>query len=122
MQALRREIFGKLALFALATQLVLSFGHVHLHGPHAPAAASPASCDAKAPAPANSSCPAHDDDGEQHCSICWTISIAGSIVLAAPAVLQVPRVTLVAPRPPIIVGQLGDASTVKFQARGPPLA
>ncbi len=51
MQALRREIFGKLALFALATQLVLSFGHVHLHGPHTPAAASPASCDAESAGP-----------------------------------------------------------------------
>jgi hypothetical protein len=120
MQALRREIFGRLALFALATQLVLSFGHVHLHEPHAPAA-SPVSCDAKTQAPSKTPCPAHDDDDE-HCSICWTIAIAGSIVLAAPPVLEIPRVTVVSPRPPIVVGQLAEASTVKFQARGPPLA
>ena len=120
MQALRREIFGRLALFALATQLVLSFGHVHLHEPHAPATAAPVSCDANAPTPANTPCPAHDDDDEQHCSICWTIAIAGSIVVAAPPVLEVPRVTLVPPRPPITVGQLSDVSTVKFQARAPP--
>jgi hypothetical protein len=122
MQAFRREIFGKLALLALATQLVLSFGHVHLHEQHTPAATSPASCDNKTPAPANAPGPAHDDDDEQHCSICWTIAIAGSIVLAAPPVLEVPRVTLAPPRPPIVVGQLGETSTVKFQARGPPLA
>jgi hypothetical protein len=115
MQALRRQIFGRLALFALATQLVLSFGHVHLHATHAPAASSPAAGDAKAPAP----CPAHDDD-EQHCSICWTIAIAGSGVLSAPSVLDAPRVPATAPRPPIAVGQLGDNGTVKFQARGPP--
>jgi hypothetical protein len=116
MQALRREIFCRLALFALATQLVVSFGHVHLHEPHAPAAASPASCDAKAPA----SCPAHDDDDEQHCSICWTIAIAGSVVLSAPPVLDVPRVAVAPPVVPIVIGQFRDNATVHFQARAPP--
>jgi hypothetical protein len=116
MQALRREMFCRLALFALATQLVLSFGHVHLHEPHAPAAASATSCDAKTPAP----CPAHDDDHEQHCSICWTIALAGSLVLAAPPLLEVPRLTVAPRKAPIVIGQFQDNATVHFQARGPP--
>jgi hypothetical protein len=118
MQALRREMFCLLALFALATQLVVSFGHVHLHEPHAPGAASPAACDAKATAP----CPAHDDDDERHCSICWTIAIAGSVVLSAPPVLEVPPVAAAPPLAPIVIGQFQDNTTVHFQARAPPLS
>ena len=116
MQAIRREVFCQLALFALATQLVLSFGHVHLHEPHTPAAVSPASCDGKASA----SCPAHDDDDEQHCSICWTIAIAGSVVFSTPPVLEVPRIAVAPPKAPIVIGQFQDNATVHFQARAPP--
>jgi hypothetical protein len=117
MQALRRQIFGRLALFALATQLVLSFGHVHVHASHPPEAASPAACDAKAPAP----CPAHDgNDDDHHCSICWTIAIAGSVVPSVPPILEDPRLAVAPPKAPIVIGQFQDNASVQFQARGPP--
>ncbi len=107
-------VYGWLALLALATQLILSFGHVHVHGAHrAASAAHP--CQGKASPP----CPAPNDD-EQHCSICWTIAIAGSLVLTAPAALEAPSVEAAPLQPAIVTGQLRDTGTVQFQARAPP--
>jgi hypothetical protein len=110
----RHRVNGWLALLALATQLVLSFGHVHNHGAPQAAAAAHA-CEGKASAP----CPAPNDD-EQHCSICWTVAIAGSLVLTAPAALEAPSVEAVPLEPATVTGQLRDAGTVQFQARAPP--
>jgi hypothetical protein len=109
-----------LALFALASQLVLSFGHhVHVHAALLTAhAAAPGSCSSSAQA----QCPAHDDEDETRCSICWTISIAGSLVVPAPAALLVPScdAEIVDPQP--LMAIFSDDETVYFQARAPPHA
>jgi hypothetical protein len=120
MQVFRREQkLAWLALFALATQLVCSFGHVHAHSAQRVAhSALPASCVSGT----HAGCPSHDNDDEAHCSICWTISIAGSLVVPAPVALVVPmhEAQSVAPQPS--KGTLGGNGSVCFQARAPPNA
>jgi hypothetical protein len=73
-----------LALFALACQLVVSFGHVHFDG--GALTAGRGSIVAKAVVdPASKQSPAADE----HCPICALIHLAGTLVPAnAPALLQ----------------------------------
>jgi hypothetical protein len=106
------------ALFALAAQLTLTFGHVHLQAAkHNADTAALASCVAKTQAP----CPAQDDD-EDHCALCWTISIAGTLVVPAAPVMDLPSRERLRVEPPLSVGSLWRNETAQFQARAPPLA
>src|ERR1700722_19674805 len=85
------KTFGsRLALFALAVQFVLAFGHTHheyIYGPARPAAAMAAAVpDGSQPLPANH--PAkHGDD---YCAICATMSLLGNSFVAAPPTLPLP--------------------------------
>ena len=83
---------SRLALFALAVQIVLSFGHAHLGGV-APASAAGVNApvvesnSAAAPGPAlpidrDRNSPAHD-----FCALCASISLLHSLVLPVPAAL-----------------------------------
>jgi hypothetical protein len=115
-----------LALFALAVQLALSFGHVHLEDGtpvvgHASAlfAVHPANA-AAAVDPAGKEFPALADD---HCPICTLIHLAGTLVPAtAPALPQL-----------VVFSPVSFAVAVEFDltnphyysplgARAPPLA
>jgi hypothetical protein len=113
-----------LALFALAFQLVISFGHLHLEG-GAPSRASALltahmSAIAKAVVdPATKQSPAIADD---HCPICALIHLSGTLVTTeAPAL---PRLA--------IFGRLLLLAAIQFElaashhsplgARAPPLA
>jgi hypothetical protein len=85
------------ALFALAVQLVLSFGHVHLNGGSSTSVPSALSTRLMAPAPsAASEAPAlpadQDSDGQagRFCDICALIQLAGSVTPAAAPVLASP--------------------------------
>jgi hypothetical protein len=89
-----------LALFALAVQLVLSFGHVHLES-GAPVAGHASGLFAVHPAnasvtaavdPAGKEFPALADD---HCPICTLIHLAGALVPATAPTL--PRLTVFGP-------------------------
>ncbi len=122
-----RGVAAWLALFALACQLVFSFGHVHPGkasvGFGVPAAA--ASSDAAADDPS----PAKDPTGKSpagptgdFCAVCANISVAGALILPI-------LVALLLPGP--VAGVLRKlASTLApdsfphrpFGARGPPLA
>ena len=64
-----------LALFALAFQLVVSFGHVHLEG-GAPTAGHSSIVAKAAVDPASKQAPAVADD---HCPICALIHLAGTL-------------------------------------------
>jgi hypothetical protein len=81
-----RTFGGHLALFALALQLVLSFGHIHRediygYGPPRVAATVPATLPASDPAHQ----PAHHTD--DYCAICATLSLLGaSLAAEAPQV------------------------------------
>jgi hypothetical protein len=110
-----------LALIALALQIVLAFGHVHLHAvaqnPHATSAQRAALADTKSHAPAQ--IPADNDD---YCAICASISLASSAFAPAPPQLLVPanfqRVehSLKSARP------LADSLRLAFRSRAPPVA
>ncbi len=122
----RSRLGSWLALLALAFQLALSFGHVHLDGGvrgfgHSPVLASvPAALDATAALdPASKDKPAHADD---YCAVCALIHLAGALVPA-----EVPSLPL-----PIHFGQLPFGAAIdfvlteplraRFQARAPPIA
>ena len=116
-----------LALFALAFQLALSFGHVHLEGVapvagHASAVPGihPASAAAAAVDPAGKEFPALADD---HCPICALIHLAGALVPAtAPAVSRL----AVFDRVPFAAAVEFDLTNSHYYsplgARAPPLA
>jgi hypothetical protein len=109
---------SRLALFALAVQFVLAFGHIHhedIYGSARPAAAIAAAVpDGSQPLPAK-----HSDD---YCAICATMSLLGnSFVAAAP--------TLPLPAPSQAIEQVDRDAIIfiaprraAFQSRAPPLA
>jgi hypothetical protein len=76
------RIFSLLALAALAVQLVVSFGHVHVDGIHggnraatlAAARAQAAQLPAQQPG----------DDGDEYCAICATIYLTASSFVPQP--------------------------------------
>jgi len=113
-----------LALFALAVQLAVSFGHVHLDG--AAFGRSPAlergeatAVATTAPDPGSSEIPALADDS---CVVCALIHLAGTLVTAAAPPLPLPvhsgRLRLAAPA----AFDLTGAPLALFQARAPPIA
>ena len=108
-----------LALFALALQLVLSFGHIHpddFFRLEAPSSARTAANTAPLPAPAPA-LPSHDD-----CAICVSMAMVGSSVLPAPVAL-VPPATLVAVfARPIDAPILAVPLRLSFRSRAPPIA
>src|SRR5919112_4378870 len=83
-----RRPWGWLALFALALQLGLSFGHVHAgHGGNAAFVAP-------APNIAATSQPADEDDDEAHCSICAINALLSGAQVAAAPVIPTPAVRM----------------------------
>jgi hypothetical protein len=114
----RNRRFAWLALFALTAQLALTFGHVHLPGvQHHADAIAQGSCGSQTQSP----CPA-DNDADDHCALCWTISIAGTLVVPAAPVVDLPPHERMRVEPLLSVGSLWGSETVHFQARAPPLA
>ena len=118
--------FGsRLALFALALQLALSFGHVHpedLSAAAAPGVAAAIAGSAAAdqsPQPTNHkpALPAAD-----YCSICASIQLTGASVPSAAPVLPLPadfgRLTRAVPAAPTSA----VPPRLLFQARAPPFA
>lgn len=107
-----------LALMALAAQVCLSFGHVHAHA--APGGRDLTQLQNRTffPPPAHQpNAPSHHD--ENGCLICWTIAIAGSVVLHDPPPLALPSAGGLPP--PIYAHYLAPAAkTSAFHARGPP--
>jgi hypothetical protein len=111
--------FGsRLALFALAVQLVLSFGHVHLD--KSLGSSAPVRVAVQAASHHGGPSPAGHVDADDYCAICATVSLVATSVLPEQARLPLP-VTLAADWPrdfATIVASL-DAEFF-FQARAPP--
>jgi hypothetical protein len=110
-----------LALFALALQMAVSFGHVHLDGIHGvyPEAAGAGFRPHAQALPAQ---PPGDDDDDAYCPICASVYLtANSFVPAAP-VLLVPSISNVVEHfsnnAPVFV----VLRRLAFQSRAPPLA
>jgi hypothetical protein len=117
---LRARVTSWLALFALAAQLALSFGHVHADR-FAPAAianhASTVPSDGAPVAPAKP-----DGVADDFCAICALLHLAGTALpgaepsLPLPVVLSQTRLELAA------TVALPASPHASFQARAPPLA
>src|SRR5207248_2232335 len=111
-----------IALFAMALQLALSFGHIHVD--HLSAAlgqtsVQPANAGAKlADASAADELPAGAGD---ECAVCALIALANSLILPLPAPLPVPTHYAMARRAPALVSHVAQITLRPFQARAPPL-
>jgi hypothetical protein len=119
-----RKFGGRLALFALALQLYLSFGHIHredIYGPWIPGVAA-----AAAPAPTADATSTPTDRSSKHaadyCEICATISLLGTSVVADAPRLPLPTASFVVEhRLRIAVAAVVPRRT-PFQSRAPPVA
>jgi hypothetical protein len=113
---------GRLALFALAVQFVVAFGHIHrddIYGSARPAAAVAASVpDGSQPLPSDH--PAkHGDD---YCAICATMSLLGnSFVAMAPALPLPPASHAIEQFDRVAVIFIAPRRAA-FQSRAPPAA
>ena len=121
----RSRLGAYLALFALAFQLAVSFGHVHLErvaplsaAASAFAGAQPSATDLNAPAnPAG-----REDRADGYCPICTLIHLAGALVPAETPSLPLPnafgwlRLELAAEF------DLTASHAALFRARAPPIA
>ena len=114
---------GWCALFALAIQLTLSFGHVHVEGGPATsqeaALAASASTSNQPNPPANPEPRSHVGD---FCAICALIQLAGTATPATASVLEAPVVFTGASFAIIPDRALARAPPLSFHARGPPTA
>jgi hypothetical protein len=107
---------SRLALLALAVQLVLSFGH--FHGLAVQAAPDTVIASGQQQAPAN-----HDSDQPNDgCAICAVMAMAGTVLSATPPQLLLPQAVE-------FLHQTTDAgfvhlssASVAFQPRAPPIS
>jgi Protein of unknown function (DUF2946) len=119
----RSRLGAYLALFALALQLAVSFGHVHQIAPNLALAsilASEQSPSDQANAP--SSPVGHDDLADHLCPICTLIHLAGAIVPAETPPLPLPSIFDGLRLEAAVAFDLIASQRVLFQARAPPIA
>jgi hypothetical protein len=104
-----------LALFALALQFGLSFGHVH----HDRAFAGKTTISDQASAPSRDN--GGDTDGRQDlCAICATVALASALIDSVPPVLPLPLETTA---PDILIASVASSAAAQplgFQSRAPP--
>jgi hypothetical protein len=106
-----------IALFALACQLVISFGHVHLH--------AIAGNSSVAIATSGGTIPARDrpsDRADHGCPVCALIHLAGALVLSKPPAVPLPMVFAQQHPGAVIKFGFEAAPPAFFSARAPPLA
>ena len=106
-----------LALFALALQLGLSFGHAHQD--RAFAGKTAISDQASPPSRDNGG----DTDGRQDlCAICATVALAQTLIDSVPPLLPLPLQTAAPDGLLTLVASSASAHPLGFQSRAPPLA
>jgi hypothetical protein len=110
-----------LALAALALQLVVSFGHLHLDGVHRAdpdlTLAAPGAQASQLPAPH----PTNDGD-DDYCAICATIYLAANSFVPPAPELPVPFVSQTIEHFDHVVVVFIAPRRAPFQSRAPPLA
>jgi len=120
----RSTLGSWLALFALAFQLVVSFGHVHLD--RVALAQSSTVSGAHVVADANAAVPGHRNKShglaDDYCAICALIHLAGTVVTAAPPDLPPPPRFGGACSQPCAEFALAASPHALFAARAPPIA
>jgi hypothetical protein len=119
---LHRRHGALLALIALAVQIVVAFGHVHLHGLAQNSRATSAAqravlADTKSHAPAQ--IPVDNDD---YCAICASIFLASSAFAPAPPQLLVPANFQRVEHCFNAARSLAESLRLAFRSRAPPVA
>jgi hypothetical protein len=108
---------SRLALFALAIQFALSFGHFH-------GAAAQAAPNAFTQAVPQQPAPDHDSDrhSDDPCAICAVMALANAVLFASPPVLPLPQAVeflhLVTAAEFVHL----NSARVAFQPRAPPIS
>jgi hypothetical protein len=116
----RKHRGAVLALIALALQIAIAFGHVHLHGLRGsshPIAAAQASL-AHPPLQAPAQTPSDDDD---YCAICASIFLASSAFAPAPPQLLLPTNFQRVEHGFSAAGPLIESLRLAFRSRAPPV-
>jgi len=110
-----------LALFSLALQFALSFGHVHNHPLEQRIFAAETAAHCEQALKLSCALPDRDDNDESQCSICKSMAIAASLAIFALPAFVVPqfRSGPIAPQPH--TKSLSYAVTAQFRARAPPV-
>jgi len=109
---------SRLALFALAVQVVLSFGHVHVGKL---AAAKGAIALAQAPDRHGGPTPKPHTGVDEFCAICATVSLLASSVLPTASSLLPPVATEHRWLTQFADARISSSPFVPFQARAPPV-
>jgi hypothetical protein len=106
-----------LALFALALQLSLSFGHIHPRN-FAGVAAAGAQVNAQRISGHNGA----DRSADGYCLVCATMRLAGTLGLPTLTKLPVPADSVAKPNWHLCVTACPRGGPAPFRARAPPLA
>ncbi len=113
----RAKKLTMLALFALALQLGLSFGHIH----HDRAFAGKTTISDQASPPSRDN--GGDTDGRRDlCAICATVALANALIDSVPPVLPLPLETTAPDGLLISVASSAATHPLGFQSRAPPLS
>jgi len=108
-----------LALVAMALQLALTFGHLHLR--IASAASAQLAAKAATTLPDGSSLPTKPRLIHDNCAVCTLIQMAGVAALVAAAWLLLPALFASTPFAIRLEHELVASPPPQFQARGPPI-
>jgi hypothetical protein len=121
----RKRAGSYLALFALAFQLAVSFGHVHLERIAPPSVGASALAAAQIPAAdlnAPSNPTGREDLADDCCPICTLIHLAGTLVPAEMPLLALPTVAGRLRLELAAEFDLTASHAALFRARAPPIA
>ncbi len=115
---------GWLAFFALACQLLLSFGHVHVGKFSGGSAAWAVTETGDAAADAPPSSPQNNPAGlaGDFCAICANISLAAALILPILAIILTPRLFTEALPWSVAASEPASLDQLPLNARGPPHA
>ncbi len=112
-----RSLNSYLALFALALQLALSFGHVHLDGRALGQIIIAAAQEGSNPASVPSGTV---PDQDEVCAICVIMSLSGSLLIPGAPTLVFADAQHEAFFPNLVAVLVPDLTAAQFQARAPP--
>jgi len=119
-----RSAVAWLAFFALACQLVLSFGHVHVSTFGGGSAAWAAAETGNASADGLPSSPQKNPTGGagDFCAICANINLANTLVLPILSIILAPRLFIEILPWSVAASEPASFDHLPFSARGPPHA
>jgi hypothetical protein len=114
-----RRVCGALALFALALQLALSFGHIHLRDFAGIPGSDVAQVQVTVPHGPNGD--ATDQASDPYCLVCATVALSGTLVLPFLLALLLPSNSIDESHWYRLADRRGRFEHALFSARAPPL-